>query len=246
MLFLSFDHLYVEPDPDQVAQDHPMAPKPTKAARRRFRRSQQLTRIGTHTDPLDAWMYREEGSNPYEADKPAFQANPFVLQLVGELTRRRPEGWLRITADLLAASGESQENLERAIKSVIGSTLRDHQPHTAMQAFAGVWGLPVIIVGSCPLGISTPQALTRLTTYMNAKKHQLISDRAACILFDESGQICDIAYDNRTPSDDPELDRVIDEMRLQPPSKQSRSASRPSTTRRAKSPRRRNKPRKRR
>jgi hypothetical protein len=36
MLFLSFDHLYVEPDPDQVAQDHPMAPKPTKAARRRF------------------------------------------------------------------------------------------------------------------------------------------------------------------------------------------------------------------
>jgi hypothetical protein len=246
MLFLSFDHLYVEPDPDQVAQDHPVAPKPTKAARRCFRRSQQLTRIGTHTDPLDAWMYREEGSNPYEADKPAFQANPFVLQLVGELTRRRPEGWLRITADLLAATGESHENLERAIKSVIGSTLRDHQPHTAMQAFAGVWGLPVIIVGSCPLGISTAQALARLTTYMNAKKHQLISDRAACILFDESGQICDFAYDNRTPSDDPELDRVIDEMRLQPPSKQSRSASRSSTTRRAKSPRRRNEPRKRR
>lgn len=224
MLFLSNDHLYVEPDPDQVARDHPMAPKPTKAARRRFKRSQQLTRVGTHTDPLDAWIYREEGSNPFEAEKPAFQSNPFVLSLVRDLSQRRPAGWLRITADLLAASGESQENLERAIKSVVRSTQIDHQPHTAMQAFAGLWGLPVVIVGSCPLGVPAEGALAGLANYMRAKKHQLISDRAVCVLFDEAGEILGVAYDNSVPSDNPELDRLVEQLGLQPPNQQSRSA----------------------
>jgi hypothetical protein len=223
MLFMA-GHLYVEPDPDQVARDHPMAPKPTKAARRRYRHSQQLTRVGTHTDALDSWMYREEGSNPFEAEKPVFNANPFVLLIVDELTKLRPAGWLRISADLLAASGESQGNLERAIKSVIRSTQVDHRPHSVMQAFAGVWGLPVIIAGSCPIGMPAAQAIADLDLYMKAKKHQLQSDRAICILFDEAGSICGVRYNNEPSRDDPELDRLVEQLQLKPPSQRRPSS----------------------
>lgn len=222
MLFLSDDHLYIEPNPDQVAIDHPMAPKPTKGARRRFKRSQRLTRVLTHTDPLDAWMYREDGSSPYEAAKPAFVSNQFILGLVDELTKRRPRGWLRVTSDLLAASGESQSNLERAVKSIVGTTRRDHRSHSAMQAFAGVWGLPVIIAGSCPLGTMPADSLKELSTYTRAKKHQLMSDRAVCILFDESGDVCGVDYHNDPIVDDADLDALVEQLQLQSPRQQSR------------------------
>jgi hypothetical protein len=223
MLFMA-GHLYVEPDPDQVARDHPMTPKPTKAARRRFKHSQQLTRVGTYTDALDSWMYREEGSNPFEAEKPVFNANPLVLSIVDELTKLRPAGWLRISAELLAASGESQGNLERAVKSVLRSTQIDHQPHSAMHAFAGVWGFPVVIAGSCPIGTPVAQAIADLEMYMRAKKHQLQSDRAICILFDEAGSICDVRYDNQPPRDDPDLDRLVEQLQLKPPTRRRPSS----------------------
>ncbi|MFI7195779.1 hypothetical protein ACIBQ0_39185 [Nocardia nova] len=218
MLFMS-GQLYVEPDPEQVSRDHPMVPRPTKAARRRFRQSQKLTRVGTHTDPLDAWMYWKEGSNPDEAPKPEFIANPFVLSLVDELTRLRDNGWLRTTTDLLAISGDSQRQLEQAIKSVIRSTQIDHRPHRVMQAFAGVWGLPMIVAGSCPLGTLADQALMIHEQYTIAKKHQLQSDRATCILIDETGHICDVRYDNRPPGHDPDLDNLAQKLGQRPPRK---------------------------
>jgi hypothetical protein len=34
-------------------------------------RDARPTIVGTHTDPLDAWMYWTEGTSPYEAGKPA-------------------------------------------------------------------------------------------------------------------------------------------------------------------------------
>ncbi|OBI45228.1 hypothetical protein A5708_15435 [Mycobacterium colombiense] len=244
MLFLSDDHLYTEPDPDQVASDHPMTPKPTKAARRRFRRSQNPTRVLTHTNPLDAWMYQEDGSSPFPAEKPAFASNPFILKLVDGLTTRRPRGWLRVTADLLAASGESQANLERATKSVLNLTRRDHQSHTAMQAFAGLWGLPVIIVGSCPLGTPPAKAIENLSTYAKAKKYQLKSDRAVCISFDEAGEVCDVAYHNDRIVDDPEMEKLVERLQLQPPRQQSRP--RPRKPRKSKPTQRRRNTRKRR
>lgn len=224
MLFLSDDHLYVEPDPDQVASEHPIAPKPTKAARRRFRRSQRLTRVLTHTDPLDAWMYHEDGSSPFPAEKPTFASNAFILSLIDDLTVRRPRGWLRVTSDLLAASGESQANLERAIKSVVSSTQRDHRSHTAMQAFAGLWGFPVIIAGSCPIDTPPAKAVEDLATYAKAKKHQLKSDRAVGISFDEAGEICGITYLNDPVCDDPEMDELVERLQLQAPRQQSRQS----------------------
>ncbi|MBN7443198.1 hypothetical protein I3U51_21930 [Mycobacteroides abscessus subsp. abscessus] len=240
MLFLSDDHLYIEPDPDHVAAIHPMAPKPTKAARRRFRRSQHLTRVLTHTDPLDAWMYHEDGSSPFPAEKPRFTSNAFVLKIIDDLTNRRSRGWLRATCDLLAASGESQANLERAIKSVIGATRRDHRRHSAMQAFAGLWGLPVVVVGSCPIGTPPSKAVEELVTYAKAKKYQLKSDRAVCISFDEAGEICGTMYLNDSVRDDPEMDELVERLQLQAPRQQprqnlgKRTKSRPNGGRRSK------------
>lgn len=224
MLFLSDDHLYIEPDPDQVASDHPMAPKATKAARRRFRRSQHLTRVLTHTHPLDAWMYHEDGSSPFPVEKPIYASNAFILGLIDDLTIRRSRGWLRVTTDLLAASGESQANLERAVKSVVNSTQRDHRSHTAMQAFAGLWGFPVIIAGSCPISTPPAKAVEELATYAKAKKHQLKSDRAVGISFDEAAEICGITYLNDPVCNDPEMDELVERLQLQAPRQQSRQS----------------------
>ncbi|MFL0289364.1 hypothetical protein ACJH6H_29530 [Mycobacterium sp. SMC-21] len=227
MLFLSDHHLYVEPDPDQVAADFPAAPTPTKAARRRFKRSQRLTRVLTHTDPLDAWMYKQDGTSPFPAAKPTFTSNPFVLKLVDDLTNQRPRGWLRVTSDLLATSGESQANLEHATKSAVRLTRLDHQMHTATQAFAGVWGLPTIVIGTCPLGTLPEKAIEDLSIYTTAKKHQLKSDRAVCILFDEAGDICGVEYYNDRVADDPDMDELVERLQLKSP--RQRPARNPTT-----------------
>ena len=70
---------------------------------------------------------------------------------------------------------ESQAKLERAIKSAAQFDERDHRSHTAMQAFAGLWGLPVIIAGSCPVGTPPAKVVEDLATYAKAKKYQLKS-----------------------------------------------------------------------
>lgn len=232
MLFLTDDHLYIEPDPDQVAMENPMAPPPTKAARRRFRRTQRPVRVLTHTNLLDMWMYRKDGSNPFPAVKPTFASLAFIRELVDYLTNSRPPGWLRITADLLAMSGESQANLERAVKSVVRATQIDHQTHTAIQAFAGLWGLPIIIVGSCPLGTFPAEAVEGLSMYAKAKKRQMRSDRAVVICFDEAGGICGVAYYNDRIADDPEMDELIERLQLRPP--RQRSTLRPRKSRQLK------------
>lgn len=221
MLFLSSDHLYIEPNPDHVASDHPMAPVPTKGARRRFRRTQRPVRVLTHTDPLDAWLYKIDGSSPFPADKPTFTANSFTLNLVDKLTEERPPGWLRVTSDLLASSGESQANLENAVRSVVSSTQLDHQYHSATQAFAGVYGFPVIVVGSCPLGTPQEKAVDDLAAYAVVRKYQLKSDRAVAISFDEAGDEIGVTYHNDHVAEDPEMDELVRRLRLQPPRLQS-------------------------
>jgi hypothetical protein len=91
-----------------------------------------------------------------------------------------------------------------------------------MQAFAGLWGLPVIIAGSCPVGTPPAKAVEDLVSYAKAKKHQLKSDRAVSISFDEAGEICGITYLNDPICDDPEMDELVERLQLQAPRQQSR------------------------
>jgi hypothetical protein len=89
MLFLD-GGLYVEPDPDEIRRQHPTSGPPNKRDRKQHRHDARPTVVGTHTDPLDAWMYWVEGSNPDETDKPAFNTDPSVQEIVDFLVGPQP------------------------------------------------------------------------------------------------------------------------------------------------------------
>jgi len=215
MLFLS-GQLYVEPDPDRVREEFLGVPRPTGKDRHRYRSQAVPTRVMTHTDPLDAWVYFREGSSQEEAPKPKFGSNAAVLELVDFLQDGRKPGWFRFAADLLNLANEAQEEVVQGIGNVIEATKRDGLPHTSFVAFAGAWGYPTLFVGSQPAKMPRALASQHLATYGITKKHQIQSDRALMVLVDERGAIRSVRYDNRRPAVDAELDRLATEMGLIP------------------------------
>lgn len=215
MLFLA-GGLFVEPDPDRVKEEFLGVPRPSGADRRRYQTSAIPTRVMTHTDPLDAWVYYQEGSSEVETDKPSFASNPAVLQLVDFLQEGRKPGWFRFSADLLNLADQAQEALAISIQELMTQTRTDNLPHTAFSAFAGSWGYPLLFLGTKPAKMSQLEASQRLAVYGVTKKHQLKSDRALMVLLDESGAIRSVRYDNREPEENPELDELAIEMGLMP------------------------------
>lgn len=215
MLFLS-GQLYVEPDPDRVSEEFLGVRRPTAKDRRRYRRQAVPTRVMTHTDPLDAWVYFQEGSSPEEAPKPEFSSHPAVLGLVDFLQDGRKPGWFRFASDLLNLADEAQEDVARGIDNVIEATKKDGRPHTSFLSFAGAWGYPTLFVGSQPAKMPHALASQHLASYGITKKHQVQSDRALMVLVDERGAIRSVRYDNRRPVVDAELDQLATEMGLIP------------------------------
>ena len=181
--------LYVEPNPDRVYEAHPTSGKPTAAARKRYRDEATTTRVHTHTDPLDAWIYLQEGSSTAEVDKPTFPSNAKILEIVDFLQNGKKPGWFRFAADLLNLSSEAQEHLATGIEHVITSTRADHGPHSMMACYAGAWGFPALFVCSHPRGASIEEAGSRMSTYMLTKSHQMQVDRALGVLVDEGGHV---------------------------------------------------------
>jgi hypothetical protein len=200
--------LYVEPDPDQVYKAHPTSGKPTEAARKRYADEAVIRRVHTHTNPLDAWIYLQEGSSTAEVDKPRFPSNDKVIEIVDFLQDGKKPGWFRFAADLLNLSADAQERLAAGIEHVVKSTRADHGPHSMMACYAGAWGFPALFVCSRPQGASIEESGKRMAAYVLSKAHQLQSDRALGILVDEASNIVTIQYANTPPNDDPELDAL--------------------------------------
>jgi len=215
MLFLS-GQLYVEPDPDRVSEEFLGVRRPSAKDRRRYRGQAVPTRVMTHTDPLDAWVYFREGSSQEQAPKPEFNSHPAVLKLVDFLQDGRKPGWFRFASDLLNLADEAQEDVARGINGVIDATKNDGRPHTSFVSFAGAWGYPTLFVGSQPAKMPHALASQHLATYGTTKKHQVQSDRALMVLVDERGAIRSVRYDNRRPATNPALDRLATEMGLIP------------------------------
>lgn len=223
LFMLFFDGgLYVEPDPDRVGEEFLGMPRPNGADRRRYRESSVPTRVMTHTDPLDAWVYYREGSSAEAAQKPSFVSHPGVLDLVDFLQDGKKPGWFRFSADLLNLSEESQGSVAAAIEQTISMTLEDGQTHHSFMAFAGSWGYPTLFIGSRPASMPPQEASKRLAMYGIAKKHQIKSDRALMVLFDQHGTIRSIRYDNAPPRDDARLDEAAALMGLIPPETMAR------------------------
>jgi len=215
MLFLA-GHLFVEPDPDRVSEEFLGVPRPSGVDRRRYRSSAVPTRVMTHTDSLDAWVYFEEGSSEFEVPKPSFASHPAILELVDFLQEGRKPGWFRFSADLLNLAEDAQESVVEGVQSIVARTREDSRPHSAFSAFAGAWGYPLLFFGTKPAKMSQTDASHRLAMYGVTKKHQLRSDRALMVLLDENGSILSIRYDNREPESNPELDDMAVEMGLIP------------------------------
>jgi hypothetical protein len=207
MLFMA-GGLYVAPDPDEVRRVHPRTPPASRKRRREHREDARPTFVGTHTDPLDLWMYWNEGTSREEAPKPTFNAPDELMELLDWLAKDRKPGWLRFGADLLGLSGEAQTKLLRQVESMVDRTSDDHEYHTLIQAYAGMWGYPSFFAATYPTSMSVDVAANRLDTYMTAKKHQLRSDRSLGILLDEHGTRSAVVYMNDTPTDDETLDAL--------------------------------------
>lgn len=207
MLFLG-GGLYVEPDPDRVSEEFLGVRRPTGRDRRRYRESSVATRVFTHTDPLDAWIYFEEGSRTDSVVKPTFAAHPSVLELVDFLQDGKKPGWFRFSADLLNLAQDAQSSLSEAVEKVVLATRTDGHRHEAVMAFAGAWGYPTLFLGSKPSSMPVSVASRQLAMYGLSKKHQIKSDRALMVLLDESGTIRSVRYDNSQPTDDPLLDEA--------------------------------------
>lgn len=215
MLFLN-GGLYVEPDPDEVRLLHPAAGPAKSSARKHHERDARPTIVGTHTDPLDAWMYWTEGTSPYEVAKPTFNTHPAAQKIVDFLADGHKPGWLRFGADLLGLAGKAQKEIGRSLRDLVDMSRADNEPHDFVCGFAGMWGYPALFASAKPQSRTRDQALQRLRTYMTAKKHQIGSDRSLGLLLDNHRQIISVIYMNDQPTDDPELDGLGDEIGLMP------------------------------
>lgn len=220
--------LYFDPDPDELYRRYPTGPRPTGATRARYRK-EAFTTIGTLTDSLDAWMYHEDGVTYTAAEKPRRSDNALLLSIIAELRTRRSPGWLRIGADLLNLSEDSQSELASQITGLIERTKIDKTFHSLAQVLVTPWGYSAIFLGTQPFG--NLGARGKLEIYAAVKKHQLRADRALAVLVSEDGAIAWSGYNNLPWSPNEELDRLGSEMGLVPVEQMTRNP--PPSARRA-------------
>ncbi len=207
MLFLD-GGLYVEPDPQEVRLQHPAAGPPRSHAQKQHQRDARPTVVGTHTDPLDAWMYWIEDTSPCEIEKPAFNTHPVAQQIVDFLADGRKPGWFRFGADLLGLAGTAQKKLGDSLRELVDKSRADDRWHSMVCDYAGMWGYPMLFAGTKPRSHTRDEAVEKLRAYMAAKKQQTRSDRSLGLLLDERREIVHVIYMNNLPTDDPDLDAL--------------------------------------
>lgn len=241
MLFLE-GGLYVEEDPEEIRRLHPTAGPARGRDRKRHLQDARPTVVGTHTDPLDAWMYRREGSSPYEIDKPAFNTHPAAQVIVDFLEDGRKPGWFRFGADLLGLAGTAQKKIGDHLRHLVEQTRSDNRWHSLVQGYAGIWGYPMLFAGSAPESQTRRESGQKLRSYMAAKKHQMRSDRSLGLLINNSHEIVEVIYMNAPAGDDPDLDAMGEIIGLRSVSDSNRpippSARRPTRRLRGKRSRR--------
>jgi hypothetical protein len=207
MLFLD-GGLYVEQDPDEVRRRHPAAGAARSRDQKQHLRDACSTLVGTHTDPLDAWMYWIESTSPYEIDKPTFNTHPAAEDIVDFLADGRKPGWFRSGADLLGLAGTAQKKLGDFFRQMVDESKADNRWHSMVQGYAGMWGYPMLFAGTTPSSHTDEESAQKLHSYMTAKKHQMQADRSLGLLLNNRREIVHVIYMNDPPGDDPELDAL--------------------------------------
>lgn len=200
---------YFEPDPEELHARFPFSRRPSGKDRARYRR-QGPVRVGTFTDPLDAWIYYLDGTSNAAAEKPKRRDDPEIHRLVQFLEEDHKPGWLRFGADLLNLSRAGQSALAADIQKVVARAQENGRFHSALQEFTGHWGYALLFVTASADELDA--SLEKLELYMRAKKHQLQADRALGIHLDAAGNVAAVLYQTSgpLPTDSDVLDEAVE------------------------------------
>lgn len=176
--------MYFDPDPHDVAAQLPVD-RPIKAADQRRFDEQGRVRIGTLTDPLDAWFYGIEGLARTESPKPARREAPWVEQYLTASASAKPPGWLRFGADLVGLSERAQHDIQKRLREQRrnargGDIERSLTTHGTTPA--GSWLLTASVV---PEGANTDH----LPHYIDAKQYQTRSSRSMLLIYGINGAL---------------------------------------------------------
>jgi hypothetical protein len=209
-LFLLFQArgLFVEPDPNRLAEIFPGTGPPSVAAQRRYAR-QQPEMIPGRTGPLDAWYSSVLDPAKPLADKPRFTGDQKLLHLVDAVTALCAPGWLSTATLLLEGSAKAQHSFGGFAAKLAREVKRDGQHHMLTWLMADSTGRPCVLVWVCAgLDESDKDLERELTDYLAAKKYQVKAYRAACMVFDpRTVEPRRTIFDNRINHHDEKLER---------------------------------------
>jgi len=215
MLFVE-GQLWVDLDPAVMNAKHPKAPRLTGADRARYRKEAQLTRVGTHTDDLDAWMYHTDGLVDAPADRPSFRSDDGIDELVDALAAHRGQRWLPTSTDLLNGSSEQRASIMGSITKLLRAARGDGKRHSLFVALPGPWGFSAVVFGTGH-GARDRGALAALSDYAAAKQYQLEVDRCLTVLLTSEGAVLDTAYRGSRIPRSAEMELRATQMGLQDP-----------------------------
>lgn len=176
--------MYFDPDPVDVAAQLPIDRPIKKSDQRRFD-DQPRVRLGTLTDPLDAWMYGQEGLSQVIAPKPTRREAPWVEEFLGSSERSQASGWLRFGADLVGLGGQAQRRIGRDLKEQCRNArggVRERSLTTHGTTAVGSW---LLTAAAIPPGAETGH----LPEYIDAKQYQTHSSCSMLLLYRTDGRL---------------------------------------------------------
>jgi hypothetical protein len=147
MHFLTYG-LYVEPDPHNIAANHPWYGKPTLGDRQR-RQNQRRELIESMTSPLDAWYQSRVDPRVPAAKKPASALKPAFRRLLEAVEATGSHGWLSTAAMLLEGSASARREMARFARDMGRLVRNDGQFHTAAQPLIDSAGNGFLLVWAC-------------------------------------------------------------------------------------------------
>jgi hypothetical protein len=207
--------LWVEPDPTAMIRKYPRAPRPSKAEQRRYSQQAEVTRVGTYTDELDAWMYFQEGLVSTPSERPSFRVGEVADALADMFSLERFPGWLCLSVDILGGATTQRAYIESSIENLLKAARLDGQAHSLFVALPGPWGFSSLVLGT-PGEFFGP-SFTTLKEYGEAKQYQLGADRCLIAMIDSSGAVLESHYSQWPIEKSEQMDSRVGVMALQPP-----------------------------
>lgn len=177
---------YFESDPHVLTEKYPEYRPPTTRDYRRHRGLTQ-TAVEGFTDPLDAWVYAQEGKSDLRVDKPRRRESIWLSMVLDRLENAKPSGWFRYSADLASLSGNTIRSFEQSLQHIADQSQRDGRPHSVNFSGWSLWGCWSFVAGTTTLDYEVDWEVVR--DYATLRKYADRSDRAFHALVTPSGEM---------------------------------------------------------